>query len=211
MRRIVTITFGFWLAAVAHAVEPARNLVKNPRFQSVPSDPKKLADYTLTGDAAYVYAGRKDEFADLGVALDSGKKGEGSVAQDLPVDALTSRWYRFTVRGLPEKNFAVTNDDLFLRVDYFGQHGANYLDHVVRKIAPLIERDRHDIAVNGVGHQNGAAVWKTYALEFKLPFPQIDQVRLSVRFFARRLSRAGRGAEDPHPRPLSRKAGRGET
>ena len=159
----------------------ARNLVKNPRFQASAADPKKLADYTLAGDASFVYAGRRDEFADNGVALDSGKHGEGSVSQDVSIEP-GRQWYRFSFRGLPEKNFAVTGDELFMRVDFYAQHGANSLDGVTKKLTSLIERDRHDIGANGVFRQNGAAVWKSYALEFKLPFSQIDQLRLSVGF-----------------------------
>jgi hypothetical protein len=194
MSRAIFVTICFWalvlnLVLAAATVflsttpdQPSRNLVKNPRFLASPVHSKRLDDYALSGDAAFVYAGRRDEFADNGVALDSGKHGEGSVSLNVPIDPAANRWYRFSFRGLPEENFAVTNDDLFMKVEFYGRHGADSFDSVTRKLTGLIERDRRDLSANGVHRENGAAVWKTYALEFKVPFPQIDQVRLSVGF-----------------------------
>ena len=98
------------------------------------------------------------------------------------IDASKNRWYRFSFRGLPENHFTVTRDDLFMKVDFFGDGGSNPLDGVSRKIYSLIEKDRNDLAVNGNDRRGGAAVWKTYALEFHLPFPNIDHLRLSVGF-----------------------------
>src|SRR3954468_11088842 len=111
MRMICGIVLAGLLSAIGTAAEPGRNLVKNPRFLALPSDPTKLGDYALSGNAAYVYAGRRDEFADHGVALDSAKGGDGAVSTDVAVDPGVSRWYRFSFRGLPEKNFALSGDD----------------------------------------------------------------------------------------------------
>jgi hypothetical protein len=79
-----------YLAASAFGQTPAppAGLVKNPYFQDASSDPKFPAHWTLAGDAAWSYGGRKDEFATHGVALHSGKdidgdgKRAGSVSQD---------------------------------------------------------------------------------------------------------------------------------
>src|SRR5207248_635776 len=56
------------------------------------------------------------------------------------------------------------------------------LDGVTRRVYPQVERDRADLAVNGVRRRGGAAVWRTYALDFKVPFAEVDQLRLVVGF-----------------------------
>ena len=86
------------------------------------------------------------------------------------------RWYRFSFRGLAEKNFVVANEDLDMKVEFYS--GDKYLDCVTRKLYALVERDRAALAVNGYGRVNGGAVWKTYDIEFKLPFPEIDRLKL---------------------------------
>ena len=73
-------------------------------------------------------------------------------------------------------------DDLHLKVDFFADHGKRALDGVTRKIYPQIVQERQDLTVNGVRHKGGAATWKTYAFEFRLPFAEIDQVRVNVGF-----------------------------
>ena len=66
----------------------------------------------------------------MGVALDSGRDldkdavHQGSVAQDVPIDStLPGRWFRLTIRGLPEDGFAVEDDQFYLKADFFGDHG----------------------------------------------------------------------------------------
>jgi hypothetical protein len=166
-----------------------QGLVKNPRFTAAGADAKTPAHYTLTGDVAWAYAGKADEFTDWGVALHSGKDldGDGARAGSVTQDASgfaggVGRWFRFSVRGLAEKNFAVPDGGLFLKVDFFARGGASYLDGVTRAIDPLVGRDRTDLAANGNGRRDGGAVWKTYALEFRLPFAEIDRLRVGVGF-----------------------------
>jgi hypothetical protein len=133
--------------------------------------------------------GASYEFSSMGVALDSSRdfngdgKREGWVAQDVPIaTTLPGRWFRFQIRGLPEEGFAVGGDQLLMKVDFFADHGKRPLDGVTRKIYPMVEQERRDLTANGVRHQGGAATWKTYGFEFRLPFPDIDQLKLSVGF-----------------------------
>jgi hypothetical protein len=160
-------------AAVPAPGGPA-NLVKNPFFTEAGP-----THYTLTGSATWGDTGRPTEFSPKGVALRSHKR-DGSVSQTVTGLAKGHRWFRFSVRGLPEPNFAVTHDDLFLKVEFSA--GGKPLDGVSRKLYPLVEQARRDLGANGNGKRNGAAVWTTYALDFRLPFPEIDALTLTAGF-----------------------------
>jgi hypothetical protein len=168
--------------AVCRADAPPANLVTNPYFQATP-DRSKPADYDLSGDVQYRYLGdpSKDS-AGWGVALESSRTA-GAVAQTVSgIRFADGRWYRFTFRGLPQDGFAVGDEDLFMKVEFFGNGGRTYFDAKEKKIYPQVEQDRRDLSVNGDRHVGGAAVWRTYQLDFWLPFPQVDQLRLSVGF-----------------------------
>jgi hypothetical protein len=167
------------------------NLVQNAGFERAAADPARPDQFDLRGDAVRRFAGTAHEFSSMGVALDSGNDRDGdgqragAVSQEVPVPTeklLPGRWLRFTIRGLPEEGFSVDGDDLYLKVDFFAAHGQRALDGVTRKIYPLVQQQRRDLDVNGVGRKGGAATWKTYGFEFRLPFPEIDQVRLSIGF-----------------------------
>ena len=92
------------------------------------------------------------------------------------------RWFRFSVRGLPQANFAVGHDDVYLKVSFFGADGKTAYDHKARKIYEQIETARRDLTVNGNRGHRGAEVWQTYPLDVCLPFPQVDTVTLAVGF-----------------------------
>jgi hypothetical protein len=178
MNRPVTLAVAY-LAAVAGAVAvpvpDAANLVCNPHFAEAGP-----VHYTLAGAATWGDTGRPTEFSPKGIAFHSHQR-EGSVSQTVTgIEAAKHRWFRFSVRGLPENNFAVTNDDLYLKVEFF--HGDRSLDGVSRKLYPLVEQARRDIAANGSGKRNGAAVWTTYAIDFRLPFAEIDRLVLTAGF-----------------------------
>ena len=175
----------------AEPVVAVSNLVKNPRFTQAGANARLPAEFLLTGAADWVHAGHSNEFADWGVALHADKPA-GSVTQDvIGFTGGVGKWFRFSIRGLAEPNFALAGDDLLLKVDYFGRQGTNPLDGVTRKIYPLIERDRQKLAANGIRHKNGGAVWKTYVLEFRLPFAEIDLLRSASSFAAAMLLRHG--------------------
>jgi hypothetical protein len=170
-------------------LEAIHTLVKNPQFTLAGADSKEPAGYLLEGDVRWTRTGGRDENAPWGISLHSGEDRDadgrrtGSVAQDVTgFEGGTNAWFRFSFRGLAESGFAVKNDGLFMRADYYSKKGSNYLDGVTRKLYPLVQRDRLELASNGNFRKNGGAVWKTYAMEFKLPFPEIDQIRLSVGF-----------------------------
>ena len=169
--------------------EPTVGLVKNPRFFTKSTDANVPMHYTLDGDAKWVWCGRPNEDAESGIALDCGKdvsKGgrrSGAVTQRVTgFSGGVGKWLRFTFRGLAERNFAVEKDALFLRVDYFSERGANPLDGVNQNIYAVVERDRTQLARNGRFFRDGGAAWKTYALDFRLPFAEIDTLALSVGF-----------------------------
>jgi len=170
------------VGATAASAEES-NLVKNPDFKVRSADGNGPADYVLSGDVEYRYLGdpRRDS-APWGVALKSSGSA-GSVSQTvLGIDASAGRWYRFTFRGLPQDNFAVDDNDLSMRVEFFGDWGKTAMDGKSREIFSVVQEARRDLNVNGDEHRSGAAVWRTYQLDFWLPFVQIDTLRLSVDF-----------------------------
>lgn len=141
------------------------------------------AGFKLVGDVEYRYLGdERRDMSSWGVSLQSRQsKGElSTVVRD--IDPAAGRWYRFTFRGLPQANFAVRNDDLYMKVAFFGQGGKVSYDAKERKLYDLVEEARRDLSVNGIRGKGGAEVWRTYQLDFMLPFPQVDQLELSIGF-----------------------------
>ncbi len=188
MRRRLACILAAFLTPAAFAEAPA-NLVQNPSFTQAGADANLPAHFAVKGDAEWVSVGGKFEFAPPGVAfypwldLDSDGKHAGSVSQDVTgFETGRGKWFRFSFRGMAENNFAVNNDGLAMKVDFFAKKGADSLDGVSRKLYPLVEKDRAELAENGPFRKGGAAVWKTYILDFMLPFNEIDLLRLSVEF-----------------------------
>jgi hypothetical protein len=161
------------------------NLVKNPTFENKSSDGNPTA-YTLQGNVEYRYLGDPTrDVSGMGIAFQSAGPGDptGSVSQKITnIDSQKGRWFRFTFRGLPQDHFIVAQDDLRIRVEFFGQGGKISYDAKGQSIWPIIQQERKDFTVNGVHHVGGAAVWRTYQLDFYLPFPQVDTVNLIVSF-----------------------------
>src|SRR5262245_61484941 len=176
-------------AAAPKAKESPKNLVKNGRLKAASADRKNPEAFVVQGDAVWTYTGQRDEFADRGIAFHAGKdlNGDGaragSISQDVSgVGGALGRWYRFWFRGMPEGGFKAPADGLFMKVDFFAHDGASHRDGVTRQLYPIVERSRKELGINGRFGRNGAEVWKTYALDFKLPFPEVDRVRLTVGF-----------------------------
>lgn len=177
--RIVAGIAIIWCLAVL--AEAPRNLVLNPDLKKSAGS---IADYQLTGGVEYRFLGdpRKDS-STFGVALQS-SKSSGSVSQIVRhIDPAQGRWMQFSFRGLPQDDFAVSADDgLYMKAEFFGKNGAVAYDGKAEELYPLVQQARHDFTVNGVHHENGAEVWRTYSLDFYLPFPQVDSIRLTVGF-----------------------------
>ncbi|HEV7299887.1 MAG TPA: YHYH protein [Tepidisphaeraceae bacterium] len=172
------------LLACSQAVAAAGewNLISNGDLEKRDSD-RPPAGFVLEGAADYRYLGdRGRDISSWGIGLPSDKP-EGAVSCTVDgIDAKQGHWFRFTFRGLPQGNFAVRNDDLYMKVAFFGDGGKVSYDAKTRKIYDLIEHARKAVTVNGPHGEAGAEVWQTYTLEFPLPFPQVDQLRLSVGF-----------------------------
>lgn len=187
LKHLLSAAFGagglcLLLGAVPLAPD-AHNLVVNSRFTSHAGDTP--VGYELRGDAVYRYLGNPaKDVSGWGVALQSGQRigSAGSVSQIVSgIDAAQGRWYRFSFRGLPQDHFAVKNNDLYMQVQYLGDHDTSF-DGKKYKIYPLVEKYRQDLTVNGDHHRHGAEVWKTYQIDFWIPFEQVNRVRLSVGF-----------------------------
>jgi hypothetical protein len=166
------------------------NLVANGNFETPGADSTHPAHFELTGNVEARYLGNPaKDISGRGAAFQSAKQAgsadapHGAVTQDVTeIDAKAGRWFRFSFRGLPEDQFAVEQDGLYMKVEFFGNGGKSAYDGKVKKIYAQIEQARHDLAVNGDRKVGGAAVWQTYSMDFMLPFPQVDQVRLSIGF-----------------------------
>ena len=168
---------------------PPGNLLRHGDCEEASDDGSQPAAWQVRGDATWTRVGLADEFAGRGFSLHAGAdiNGDGlheaKVSQEI-TDFPRGRgqWFRCSLRGMPQDQFAVARDDLQLKVEFFGDGGRNYLESVTKRLYPLIERERRDLAANGNGGKGGAAAWKSYSLEFMLPFAEIDVLRISIGF-----------------------------
>jgi hypothetical protein len=183
---MTAIRFSLAVAALTCMLSAARgqtNLIKNSDFAA--RGAAEPVDYALAGDVAYRYLGRPGhDYQTPGIEFQSAKPGAaGSVSQVVSgIDGKEGRWFRFSFRGLPQDNFSVADNDLYMKVEFFGGGGKISYDEKATKIYGQVERDRQDMTVNGPHQLHGAEVWRSYQLDFYLPFRQVDQLRLSVGF-----------------------------
>jgi YHYH protein len=148
------------------------------------------AGYALDGDAVYGESpDRQSERIGRVVRLFSArdKDGDGahrgSLSQTVSgISAKEGRWFRFRIRGLAQDGFHVQRDALFLKVEFFRDSGTNALDHVQKSIYGQIAQERDDFRDKATNAKLGLAAWRSYDLEFRTPFPEVDTLHLSVTF-----------------------------
>tara|TARA_R110002049_G_scaffold72490_7_gene187550 strand:+ start:130269 stop:133124 length:2856 start_codon:yes stop_codon:yes gene_type:complete len=150
---------------------------------------ESLATATLTGDAMYgVLGDPRIESNGRGIRLLSGRDvdGNGTLAGEASFTSddvsAEQRWYRFYVAGLAQDNFAVDQDDLYLKVEFFYSNGTESLDLIKERIHPQVLREREDFFDKDTNENLGHAIWRTYAMDFRTPFPEVDRLTLSVGF-----------------------------
>lgn len=91
------------------------------------------------------------------------------------------RWFRFAIRGLAEPGFSSSTQQLFLRAEFFADDGENSLDSINQNLYGQLEQIRLDNPAGNDG-LDASAIWQTYAMEFRTPFPEVDTLRLTVGF-----------------------------
>ncbi len=181
---IATVRADDSAALAAAATTPVGNLVKNADFR-VRSD-NEPAGFELTGDVVFRHLGDESHGGPWCLGLESASDAgdrhcRGSVSQMVSgLNAAQGRWYRFTIRGLPGENFAVEDDGLDMKIEFF--QGDAGFDGKVKRLYSIIQQQRKDLAVNGDRRVGGAATWHTYQLDAMLPSPLVDRMRLTVEF-----------------------------
>ena len=148
-----------------------------------------LADAEILGDAEYSILGdRLVESNGRGVRLFSGadKNGDGEFAGQAsivsPNVSPDRRWYRFDITGMAQDEFDVDQDNLFLKVEFFQKGGTDSLDLIKTRIYPQVQRERKDLNDDSTNSSLGHSTWRTYAMDFRTPFAEVDSVKLSVGF-----------------------------
>jgi len=186
---LVLIAFScamFLLAPHTFAADNApQNLIPSAQFQTTSKPP---ANFDLSGNITF---GPLDDLAKesnghgfrLRSTASASKPAEGRLSVAVknlkPTDG---RWFRLRIRAQAQDAFAVAEDDLYLRVDFFRDAGANPLDHIKKEIFSLIERDRKSLLDPGTSKRLGRAVWRSFDMEFHTPFAEVDTLQITVGF-----------------------------
>ena len=160
------------------------NLILNPGFEPAGVSTSVPASYELTGSAKWAWVGYSDETPIRGVRLDAREKGSSGTVHQLVqgVEYSKGHWVKFTIRGRSEDDFLVSNDGLYLKMDFYSQGGKHYIDSAKRLIYREVLKDRRDFTSNGNFGKTGASVWRTYEFEELLPFKEVDAVKLTLGF-----------------------------
>jgi YHYH protein len=157
------------------------NLAQNPGFETASSSGQVPDGYDLGGAATWGRVGGADEITTRGILFPGEAKDGGSVSQTVQgIDQTKGKWLTFRFRGLAEDGFAVTDNALAMKIEFYSRNGTNFLDGVTRLIWHEIETDRANLTVNGDYGKGGAAVWRSYELEELMPFPEVDTVKITV-------------------------------
>lgn len=143
----------------------------------------------LTGDAIFGRLGDpRVESNGLGIQLlaavdhnkDEQLAGEATLSStDVSPD---QRWYRFYISGMAQENFTVAKDDLYLKVEFFNNNGADSLDMIKERIYGRVVTERADLDDKATNSSLGHGTWRTYAMDFRTPFSEVDRIKLSVGF-----------------------------
>ena len=166
----------------------AKVLTASPAAGSL-QEGESLAAAKLLGDVKYGLLGdRRTESNGRGLQLTSGEDvngdglfaGEASLRQT--VEDPKQRWYRLQISGLAQDKFAVDQDDLYLKVRFFKDGGADSLDLIKTRIYEQVQRERSDFFDKDTNKSLGHSVWRTYAMDFRTPFPEVDTLELAVGF-----------------------------
>jgi YHYH protein len=181
--RVILLTSIFsivWFTFSVRAID-STNLIANPGFEERTGNAP--TGFVLTGAAQYRFLGDpKRDAATYGIGLASDQPSGAVSCIVSNLDAHAGKWFRFSFRGLPQANFAVNSNNLYLKIEFFGQDGKISYDAKEKRIYDQVQQFRRDMTTNGVRHQHGAEVWRTYMVDFSLPFPQVDQLKLSIGF-----------------------------
>ncbi|MGB7328915.1 MAG: sulfatase-like hydrolase/transferase [Rubripirellula sp.] len=150
---------------------------------------ESLAAATLRGDVKYgVLGDRRTESNGHGLRLLSGEDldGNGTLAAEASLVSTEvtpdQRWYRFHISGLAQDKFAIDQDDLYLKVEFFQHSGTDSLDLIKERIYPQVLQERKDFFDKDTNESLGHGTWRTYAMDFRTPFAEVDTVKLSVGF-----------------------------
>ena len=162
--------------------------LNSPADQSTGGEGSDLFAAKLKGDAEFGTLGdRRVESNGNGIRLlsadvngDKQHAGEATVLSTV-VDP-KFRWYRFYISGFAQDNFSVDRDDLYLKVEFLKDGGNDSLDLIKERIYPQVLRERADLKDTGTNKNLGLGTWRTYSMDFRTPFAEIDSLALSVGF-----------------------------
>lgn len=165
-------------------------LVSNPTLKPVQTNLDIPAGFQITGNITYGELGdAMREYSGVGVRFQSIKPDstlsppQGRLSTLVTnLTAIPHRWFRLRIRGMAQANFSVEQDDLFLEVEFFGRTTKDVLDKIKRRIYPQVRQERADLADSSTSKALGSATWRTYEMEFRTPFAQVDLLRLNAGF-----------------------------
>jgi len=181
MPRLLLLLVGLLLPAFAGA--ETVNLVQNPDFEAVSSATHVPNGYDMSGTAFWGRLGSSIDLTTNGIIFPGAATEGGSISQMVRgIDQSKGRWLTFRFRGLAERNFAVADDSLKIKIDFYSKNGADYMDCASRPLYSEIVRDRKDFDINGDYNLYGASVWRSYELEELIPFPEVDAVKITVSY-----------------------------
>ena len=159
-----------------------------PKQEAV-SEGSDLVKALLVGDAQFGNLGnRLTESNGKGIRLmsavdhneDSLHAGEASVIrEDISPE---NRWYRFDITAMAQDDFSVQNDNLYLKVEFLQKKSDGSLDFIKTRIFPQVVRERGDLKDDRTNKNLGQGMWRSYAMDFRTPFAEVDAVKLSVGF-----------------------------
>ena len=168
-------------------VSAQTQLIPNWNLQPT-NDLQAPAGFTINGDCWYRQLDDFGERSGWAVRLfsnaDIDQNGRFSGSVSTTVSGLSptdGRWFRFRIQAMAEDGFAVKQDDLILQVEFFRDGGSNALDSISSRIYPQIIQERQDLLDNGTNQSLSNATWRSYELDFRTPFPEIDTLKLTVR------------------------------
>ena len=170
-------------------VMAAEALIRNPDLLPTSEGRNAPQDFEIIGDGYYLNLDHGSEHGGYCVKLIAGQDhNEDQLrAGELRtrVTGLTEekgRWFRLRIRAFAEREFKVEKEELYLKVEFAKDQGKSILDEIKQRFYAQVERERVDLKDKGTNKNLGPSTWRTYSLDFRTPFPEVDTLTLSAGF-----------------------------